>query len=110
MKVWEVHRRTASKVAFTSEDNDEKALDVQDTIADYQSQLLDLATEKLDNIEQYFENRTNYNDEFGYLTSISTLEEALNKLTTELDKQVLAGVIKEGSNEFYEAMSKISEG
>lgn len=86
-----------------------KALDVQDTIADYQSQLLDLATEKLDNIEQYFENRTNYNDEFGYLTDISTLQNAVNKLTAELDKQVLAGVIKEGSNEWYEAMSKISE-
>ena len=86
-----------------------KALDVQDIIADYQSQLLDLATEKLDNIEQYFENRTNYNDEFGYLTDISTLQDAVNKLTAELDKQVLAGVIKEGSNEFYEAMSKISE-
>lgn len=109
MKAWEVHKRTASKVAFTSEDNDEKSLDVQDTIADYQSQLLDLATEKLDNIEQYFENRTNYNDEFGYLTDISTLQDALNKLTAELDKQVLAGVIKEGSNEFYEAMSKIAE-
>lgn len=87
----------------------EKALDVQDTIADYQSQLLDLATEKFDNIEQYFENRTNYNDEFGYLTDISTLQDAVNKLTAELDKQVLAGVIKEGSNEWYEAMSKISE-
>ena len=109
MKAWEVHKRTASKVAFTSEDNDEKALDVQDTIADYQSQLLDLATEKLDNIEQYFENRTNYNDEFGYLTDISTLQDALNKLTAELDKQVLAGVIKEGSNEFYSAMSQIAE-
>lgn len=87
----------------------EKALDVQDTIADYQSQLLDLATEKLDNIEQYFENRTNYNDEFGYLTDISTLQDALNKLTAELDKQVLAGVIKEGSNEWYSAMSQIAE-
>lgn len=87
----------------------EKALDVQDTISDYQSQLLDLATEKLDNIEQYFENRTNYNDEFGYLTDISTLQDALNKLTAELDKQVLAGVIKEGSNEFYSAMSQIAE-
>lgn len=86
-----------------------KALDVQDTIADYQSQLLDLATEKLDNIEQYFENRTNYNDEFGYLTDISTLQEALDKLTAELDKQVTSGVIKEGSNEFFEVMSKIAE-
>lgn len=87
----------------------EKALDVQDTIADYQSQLLDLATQKLDNIEQYFENWTNYNDEFGYLTDISTLQDAVNKLTAELDKQVLAGVIKEGSNEFYSAMSQIAE-
>ena len=109
MKVWEVHRRTASKVAFTSEDNDEKALDVQDTIADYQSQLLDLATEKLDNIEQYFENRTNYNDEFGYLTDLSTLQDAVNKLTSELNKQVANGVIKELSNEWFEAQQKISD-
>ena len=108
MKAWEVHRRTA-QISDLREDNDEKALDVQDTIADYQSQLLDLATQKLDNIEQYFENRTNYNDEFGYLTDISTLQDAVNKLTAELDKQVLAGVIKEGSNEFYSAMSQIAE-
>ena len=108
MKAWEVHKRTA-QISDLREDNDEKSLDVQDTIADYQSQLLDLATEKLDNIEQYFENRTNYNDEFGYLTNISTLQDALNKLTAELDKQVLAGVIKEGSNEFYSAMSQIAE-
>lgn len=108
MKAWEVHKRTAW-CSEPCEDNDEKSLDVQDTIADYQSQLLDLATEKLDNIEQYFENRTNYNDEFGYLTDISTLQDALNKLTAELDKQVLAGVIKEGSNEFYSAMSQIAE-
>ena len=108
MKAWEVHKRTAWR-SEPCEDNDEKSLDVEDTIADYQSQLLDLATEKLDNIEQYFENRTNYNDEFGYLTDISTLQDALNKLTAELDKQVLAGVIKEGSNEFYSAMSQIAE-
>ena len=108
MKAWEVHKRTAWR-SEPCEDNEEKSLDVEDTIADYQSQLLDLATEKLDNIEQYFENRTNYNDEFGYLTDISTLQDAVNKLTAELDKQVLAGVIKEGSNEWYEAMSKISE-
>ena len=108
MKAWEVHKRTAW-CSEPCEDNDEKSLDVQDTIADYQSQLLDLATEKLDNIEQYFENRTNYNDEFGYLTDISTLQDAVNKLTAELDKQVLAGVIKEGSNEFYSAMSQIAE-
>ena len=109
MKAWEVHKRTASKVAFTSEDNDEKALDVQDTIADYQSQLLDLATEKLDNIEQYFENRTNYNDEFGYLTPITDLQKALDIFTKELDKQVNSGVIKEFSNEWYDAQERIAE-
>ena len=109
MKAWEVHKRTASKVAFTSEDNDEKVLDVQDTIADYQSQLLDLATEKLDNIEQYFENRTNYNDEFGYLTPITDLQKALDTFTKELDKQVNSGVIKEFSNEWFDAQSRIAE-
>lgn len=109
MKAWEVHKRTASKVAFTSEDNDEKSLDVQDTIADYQSQLLDLATEKLDNIEQYFENRTNYNDEFGYLIPITDLQKALDTFTKELDKQVNSGVIKEFSNEWYDAQERIAE-
>ena len=87
----------------------EKALDVQDTIADYQSQLLDLATEKLDNIEQYFENRTNYNDEFGYLTPITDLQKALDTFTKELDKQVNSGVIKEFSNEWYDAQERIAE-
>lgn len=87
----------------------EKALDVQDTIADYQSQLLDLATEKLDNIEQYFENRTNYNDEFGYLTPITDLQKTLDTFTKELDKQVNSGVIKEFSNEWYDAQERIAE-
>lgn len=87
----------------------EKALGVQDTIADYQSQLLDLATEKLDNIEQYFDNRTNYNDQFGYLTPITTLQQSVDKLTKELDKQVANGVIKEFSNEWYDAQSKIAD-
>ena len=108
MKAWEVHRRTA-QISDLREDNDEKALDVQDTIADYQSQLLDLATEKLDNIEQYFENRTNYNDEFGYLTPITDLQKALNTFTKELDKQVNSGVIKEFSNEWYDAQERIAE-
>lgn len=82
---------------------------MQDTIADYQSQLLDLATEKLDNIEQYFENRTNYNDEFGYLTPITDLQKALDTFTKELDKQVNSGVIKEFSNEWYDAQERIAE-
>lgn len=108
MKAWEVHKRTAWR-SEPCEDNDEKSLDVQDTIADYQSQLLDLATEKLDNIEQYFENRTNYNDEFGYLTPITDLQKALDTFTNELDKQVNSGVIKEFSNEWYDAQERIAE-
>ena len=108
MKAWEVHKRTA-QISDLREDNDEKSLDVQDTIADYQSQLLDLATEKLDNIEQYFENRTNYNDEFGYLTPITDLQKAFDTFTKELDKQINSGVIKEFSNEWYEAQSRIAE-
>ena len=87
----------------------ERALDAQDTIADYQSQLLDLATEKLDNIEQYFENRTEYNDNFGYLTPITDLQKALDTFSKELDKQVNDGVIKEFSSEWYDAMSSIAE-
>ncbi|MBC5688232.1 hypothetical protein H8S37_04720 [Mediterraneibacter sp. NSJ-55] len=86
----------------------EKALDVQDTIADMQQELLDLAVEKLENIEQYFENRTDYNDNFGYLTPLTTLQEAVDKLTKELDKQVSDGVIKEFSNEWYESMERIN--
>lgn len=108
MKAWEVHKRTAWR-SESCEDNDEKSLDVEDTIADYQSQLLDLATEKLDNIEQYFENRTDYNDEFGYLTPITDLQKALDTFTNELDKQVNSGVIKEFSNEWYDAQKRISE-
>lgn len=43
------------------------------------------------------------------MTPITDLQKALNTFTKELDKQVLAGVIKEGSNEFYSAMSQIAE-
>lgn len=74
-----------------------------------QKELLDLAVEKLDNIEKYFENRTDYNDNFGYLTPITLLQESLDKFTKELEKQVNDGVIKEGSNEWYSAMESISK-
>ncbi len=86
-----------------------KATDVQDKIAETQKELLDLAVEKLDNIEKYFENRTDYNDNFGYLTPITLLQESLDKFTKELEKQVNDGVIKEGSNEWYESMESISK-
>ena len=87
----------------------EKSISVQDKIAEMQKELLDLAVEKLDNIEKYFENRTDYNDNFGYLTPITLLQESLDKFTKELEKQVNDGVIKEGSNEWYESMESISK-
>ena len=87
----------------------EKALDVEDTIAELQRELVDLATEKLDNIEQYYENRSDYDDNFGYLTSIEQLATALETYQKELDKQVNDGIIKEFSNEWYEAQSSIAE-
>lgn len=87
----------------------EKALDVQDTIAEMQQELLDLAVEKLENIDQYFENREDYDDNFGYLTSIEQLEQALKQYQDELQKQVNDGIIKEFSNEWYEAMETISK-
>lgn len=71
--------------------------------------MVDLATEKLDNIEQYYENRSDYDDNFGYLTSIEQLATALETYQKELDKQVNDGIIKEFSNEWYEAQSSIAE-
>lgn len=74
-----------------------------------QQQLVDLAVEKLENIDQYYENREEYDDNFGYLTSIKSLETALNKYQKELQKQVDAGVIKEFSNEWFEAQQVIAD-
>lgn len=104
----EVHKRTAW-CSEPCEDFDEKSIDIQDKIAEMQKELLDLAVEKLDNIEKYFENRTDYNDNFGYLTPITLLQESLDKFTKELEKQVSDGIIKEGSNEWYSAMESISK-
>lgn len=87
----------------------EKALDVQDTIAEMQKELLDLAVEKLENIDQYYENREEYDDNFGYLTSIDNLASALDTYRKELDKQINNGVIKEGSNQWFEAMNTIAD-
>lgn len=87
----------------------EKALDVQDTIAEMQKELLDLAVEKLENIDQYYENREDYDDNFGYLTSIEQLSTSLDEYRKELQKQIDNGIIKEFSNEFYDAMETISK-
>lgn len=74
-----------------------------------QQELIDLAVEKLENIDQYFSNRTEYNDNFGYLTPLTTLQEAVDKLTSELEKQVRDGIIIEGSNEWYDAQNTIAD-
>ena len=81
---------------------------MQDTIAEMQQELLDLAVEKLENIDQYFSNREDYDDNFGYLTSIEQLSTALEQYRKELQNQVDAGVIKEFSNEWYDTMSTIA--
>ena len=82
---------------------------MQDTIAEMQQELLDLAVEKLENIDQYFENREDYDDNFGYLTSIEQLEKALKQYQDELQKQVNDGVIKEFSNEWYDAQEVLAD-
>lgn len=74
-----------------------------------QQELLDLAVEKLENIDQYFENREDYDDNFGYLTSIEQLEKALKQYQDELQKQVNDGVIKEFSNEWYDAQEVLAD-
>lgn len=87
----------------------ENALDTQQKIADLQKDLLDLAVQKLDNIDNYFSNRFDYNENFGYETSISELKEALDKYTNELGTQVDSGIIKEFSDEWYEAQEQIAD-
>lgn len=82
---------------------------MQDTIAEMQQELLDLAVEKLENIDQYFSNREDYDDNFGYLTSIEQLSTALEQYRKELQNQVDAGVIKEFSNQWYDAMDTIAD-
>ena len=87
----------------------EKHLDVEDKILDTQKELLNLAVEKLENIDKYFENRFNYNDNFGYSTQISEFKDVVNQLRTELQNQVNNGIITQYSNEWYEAMETIAE-
>ena len=82
---------------------------MQDTIAEMQQELIDLAVEKLENIDQYFSNREDYDDNFGYLTSIEQLSTALEQYRKELQNQVDAGVIKEFSNQWYDAMDTIAD-
>ena len=43
------------------------------------------------------------------LQTFLLLQKALDTFTKELDKQVIAGVIKEFSNEFYSAQERIAE-
>lgn len=87
----------------------EKHLDVEDKILETQQELLDLAVQKLENIDTYFQNRFGYNDDFGYATAISEFKTVVDQLRTELQAQVDNGIITEFSNEWYEAMATIAE-
>lgn len=87
----------------------EKSLDAQDKVLETQKELLDLAVQKIENIDTYYGNRIDYNDDFGYSTQISEFKEVVNQLRTELQNQVKNGVITQLSNEWYEAMATIAE-
>lgn len=87
----------------------EKALGLQKDIADLQKDLVDLAMKKLSNIDSYFSNRFNYNDDFGYANQISELNAALSQYQNELAKQVSSGTIKQYSDEWYDAQKKIAD-
>lgn len=87
----------------------EKALGLQKDIADLQKDLVDLAMKKLSNIDSYFSNRFDYNDDFGYANQISELNAALSQYQNELAKQVSSGTIKQYSDEWYDAQKKIAD-
>ena len=80
---------------------EEKALELTQQLAEY-------TMRKLDNIEKYYANRYDYNDNFGYANSTQETSKALKLLQEELAKQVADGNIKEFSNEWYEAQEKIA--
>ena len=113
------------------------AQDCLDTITDLKDQQYELATQKLDNIIQHYENRINLlgvvfdsyqnqidkkiangkevvRGDYAEMISnteqqISLLEEERDALTKELNTLVRAGTIKVGSDDWYEYISKINE-
>ncbi len=87
----------------------EKALNIQKDIADLQKELVDLAMKKLENIDNYYSNRFDYNDDFGYANQISDLQAALAAYTAELNRQVSSGAVKQYSDEWYDAQKKIAD-
>lgn len=87
----------------------EKALAIQTDIADLQKELVDLAMKKLENIDNYYSNRFDYNDDFGYANQIFELQSALKTYTDELAKQVSSGAVKQYSDEWYDAQKKIAD-
>lgn len=87
----------------------DKALKLQNDIADLQEKLLDLAVQKLKNIDSYYSNRFDFNDNFGYANQAAQLQAALDAYLKELDRQVGAGTIKRYSDEWYDAQKKIAD-
>ena len=115
----------------------EKAVACRDTIEELKDQLYDLSKQKLDNIVNYFGNiddmlnqqietynklnevKEAYGQEMtrtDYLDAIKLTEEVINNLSEEqstlqkeLDDQVASGVIKAGSDDWYNYAKQIEE-
>lgn len=109
LKITEITDKDLKQRIDDYQDYYNKALSVSEEMADLQRELIELATQKLDNIDNYFSNRFDYNEDNGYETGIEELKSALDKYTNELNAQVNSGAIKMYSDEWYDAMSKISE-
>lgn len=87
----------------------EKYLDTEDKILEAQQDLLDLAVEKIENIDKYYGNRFTYDENIGHRTDLSEFQKVVSTLREELEKQVSDGVITKHSNEWYDAMELIAE-
>lgn len=87
----------------------EKYLDTEDKILEAQQDLLDLAVEKIENIDKYYGNRFTYDENIGRRTDLSEFQKVVSTLREELEKQVSDGVITKHSNEWYDAMELIAE-
>lgn len=115
----------------------DKALEVQDSIADLKKQQTELATQKLDNIINQYDNLNSkiktqasllestmsLNDSQGKLLDLAQYNELIDAnnqqiantsamkqaLSAELEASVSSGAIQAGSDEWYDYSNKISE-
>ena len=136
MKAWEVHKRTASKVAFTSEDNDEKALDCRDAIEqlkETESELYEQAFEhistmfdgivgQLEHFRNMMEGYVDQTETAGYIVSqqyysaligneeetLTRLNQERNQLVASLNDAVNSGAIAKESESWYSMWDSIN--